>query len=200
MCGPGCTKFVGRASDCGVLSALPRTIAEFAVTLMPVLTTKSAEETMALGRAIATRLPARCLVLLVGNLGAGKTTLAKGILEGLGVADPDEVTSPTFTLIHEYPSDDRESARRAYHIDLYRLDTAEEVAGLGLDDLLDQDAVVLIEWGERFPELWPDGVLEIQLSSEAIPEPADGEEGSLELHRVVLPEELTPESDPLSNI
>ncbi len=158
---------------------------------------------MSLGRAIAARLPAKCVVLLVGNLGAGKTTLAKGILAGLQVADPDEVTSPTFTLIHEYPSADRDAAggRRAYHIDLYRLDTAEEVAGLGLDDLFDQEAVVLIEWGERFRELWPEGVLEIQLSSDALPEDApDGADVVAELHRIVLPTQLSPESGPLSNM
>lgn len=152
---------------------------------------------MALGRGIAGRLPAKCVVLLVGNLGAGKTTLAKGILEGLKVADPDEVTSPTFTLIHEYPTDDRAATRHAFHIDLYRLDTPEEVAGLGLDDLFDQDAVVLIEWGERFRDLWPEGYLEIQLSAEASD---DVEDVGGELHRVVLPEELVPESGQLNNI
>ncbi len=116
---------------------------------MPSFETHSAEETVALGRRIATELPAKCVVLLIGNLGAGKTTLAKGILSGLGVAEEDEVSSPTFTLIHEY------GEGRAYHIDLYRLDTAAEVATLGLDELFDREAVVLIEWGERFPQLIP---------------------------------------------
>ena len=89
-------------------------------------------------------------MLLIGNLGAGKTTLAKGIVKGLGAAEPDEVSSPTFTLIHEYsPS--------VYHIDLYRLDTPAQVATLGLDEIFDRRAVVLIEWGERFPELMPRG-------------------------------------------
>jgi tRNA threonylcarbamoyladenosine biosynthesis protein TsaE len=117
--------------------------------------THSEEETIELGRTIAKQLPSRGLVLLIGNLGAGKTTLAKGILSGLGAAVPDEVTSPTFTLVHEYG--------RAYHIDLYRLDTVAQIATLGLDEILDRDAVVLIEWGERFPELWPAERVEIRL-------------------------------------
>ena len=119
--------------------------------------TASEDETIALGREIAAKLPPHALVLLIGNLGAGKTTLAKGIVEGLGVATPDEVASPTFTLIHEY------GEGRVYHIDLYRLDTEAEVATLGLDELLDRDAVVLIEWGERFLNLWPAGRIEIHL-------------------------------------
>jgi len=99
--------------------------------------------------------------LLIGNLGAGKTTLAKGIIHGLGFAEPDEVVSPTYTLIHEY------GEGRVYHIDLYRLDKAEQVATLGLDDIFDRDAVVLIEWGERFPELMPRPRIEIRLTAVA---------------------------------
>lgn len=114
---------------------------------------------MELGRTIARSLPTKACVLLIGNLGAGKTTLAKGILHGLGFAEPDEVVSPTFTLIHEY------GGGRAFHIDLYRLDRAEQVATLGLDDIFDRDAVVLIEWGERFPELMPVPRMEIRLSA-----------------------------------
>jgi tRNA threonylcarbamoyladenosine biosynthesis protein TsaE len=123
--------------------------------------THSEEETIDLGRKIARDLPKRAVVLLIGNLGAGKTTLAKGILSGLDVAEPEEVTSPTFTLIHEY------GGGRAYHVDLYRLDTPQQVATLGLDEILDgmskKDAVVLIEWGERFPDLFPAGRIEIHL-------------------------------------
>ena len=121
--------------------------------------TNSEEETIELGRRIAGELPPKAVVLLIGNLGAGKTTLAKGILSGLGVAEPDEVTSPTFTLIHEY------GGGRAYHIDLYRLDSRTQVATLGLDEILDREAVVLIEWGERFPDLFPAGRIEIRLST-----------------------------------
>ncbi len=112
--------------------------------------TQSEEETVALGEKLAAELPAKAVVLLIGNLGAGKTTLAKGIVKGLGAAQPDEVSSPTFTLIHEYsPS--------VYHIDLYRLDREDQVATLGLDEIFDRNAVVLIEWGERFPQVMPAG-------------------------------------------
>jgi tRNA threonylcarbamoyladenosine biosynthesis protein TsaE len=124
-----------------------------------VYKTSSDEETVELGRTIARSLPQKICVLLIGNLGAGKTTLAKGIIDGLGVAQPDEVASPTFTLIHEY------GEGRVYHIDLYRLDTAEQVATLGLDDIFDRDAVVLIEWGERFPDLMPSPRMEIRLAA-----------------------------------
>lgn len=118
--------------------------------------TQSEEETIALGEALAAHLPAKAVVLLIGNLGAGKTTLAKGIVKGLGAAQPDEVSSPTFTLIHEY-------GESVYHVDLYRLDRAEQVATLGLDDIFDRRAVVLIEWGERFRELMPEEHVEIRL-------------------------------------
>ncbi len=124
---------------------------------MSVYETRSEEETIELGRRIAATLPRRALVLLIGNLGAGKTTLAKGIISGLGAAPPEEVSSPTFTLIHEYGDG------RVYHIDLYRLDRAEEVATLGLDDIFEREAVVLIEWGERFPQLLPRDRIEIRL-------------------------------------
>lgn len=123
--------------------------------------TDSEDETVALGRRLAKELPVPSVVLLIGELGAGKTTLAKGIIDGLGAGTPDEVTSPTFTLIHEYPG-----PVPVYHIDLYRLDTPAQVATLGLDDLFDKRAVVLIEWGERFPELLPPEVIRIQLQAD----------------------------------
>jgi tRNA threonylcarbamoyladenosine biosynthesis protein TsaE len=121
--------------------------------------TLSEDETIELGRKIAATLPKKACVLLIGNLGAGKTTLAKGIIHGLGFAEPDEVASPTYTLIHEYGNG------RVYHLDLYRLDKSEQVRTLGLDEIFDRDAVVLIEWGERFPELMPKARMEIRLSS-----------------------------------
>jgi tRNA threonylcarbamoyladenosine biosynthesis protein TsaE len=119
--------------------------------------TSSEEETIALGERLARELPCPAVVLLTGNLGAGKTTLAKGIAKGLGAAEPDDVSSPTFTLIHEY------GGGRVYHVDLYRLDTEAEVETLGLAELMERDAVVLVEWGERFPRLWPSGRIEIEL-------------------------------------
>jgi len=121
--------------------------------------THSEEETIELGRTLARELPKRAVVLLIGNLGAGKTALSKGILNGLGVAAIEEVTSPTFTLIHEYGNG------RAYHIDLYRLDTEAQIATLGLEDLFDREAVVLIEWGERFPKLMPGERTEIRIEA-----------------------------------
>ena len=126
---------------------------------MKFFETHGEEETIELGRRIAATLPKRAVVLLIGNLGAGKTTLAKGIISGLGAAEPEDVTSPTFTLIHEY------AEGRVYHIDLYRLDRAEQVATLGLDEIFDREAVVLIEWGERFPQLLPADRIEIRIES-----------------------------------
>ena len=122
---------------------------------MPTYRTASEEETIALGERLACDLPSKQLVLLIGDLGAGKTTLAKGIVKGLGAAAPEEVSSPTFTLIHEYG--------RVYHIDLYRLDHLRELATLGLDELFEREAVVLMEWGERFPEVLPKERTEIRI-------------------------------------
>jgi tRNA threonylcarbamoyladenosine biosynthesis protein TsaE len=119
--------------------------------------TNSEEETVALGRELAGQLRRPGLVLLIGNLGAGKTTLTKGIVDGLGVAPPDEVSSPTFTLIHDYGSG-------VFHVDLYRIETARELLSLGLEDLWDrEDTLVLIEWGERFRQYLPPADVEITI-------------------------------------
>lgn len=118
----------------------------------------SDEETRAIGRQLASELPKSGLLLLIGDLGAGKTTLTKGIAEGLGVASADDVSSPTFTLIHEYGD-----PPRIYHVDLYRLDTVEQVSGLGLDELFDRPALIIMEWAERFPTLLPRSRIEIRL-------------------------------------
>jgi tRNA threonylcarbamoyladenosine biosynthesis protein TsaE len=118
--------------------------------------TASEDETIALGEYLAGHLPRPACVLLIGDLGAGKTTLAKGIVKGLGAAEAEEVSSPTFTLIHEYAPD-------VYHIDLYRLEEARQAAALGLEDIFDRDAVVLVEWGERFPCLMPAARIEIRI-------------------------------------
>jgi tRNA threonylcarbamoyladenosine biosynthesis protein TsaE len=116
-----------------------------------------------LGEELARALPRKRVVLLIGNLGAGKTTLAKGMVLGLGAAQPEEVSSPTFTLIQEYGTQEHESRGRVYHIDLYRLDDPRQVATLGLEEIFDRDAVVLIEWGERFPQLLPPERTEIRI-------------------------------------
>jgi tRNA threonylcarbamoyladenosine biosynthesis protein TsaE len=89
-------------------------------------------------------LPQPCLLVLEGELGSGKTTLVKGIVSGLGVARQEEVTSPSFTLVHEYGAE-----RKIYHADLYRVEGAREQATLGLEDLMEQEAMVIVEWGEK---------------------------------------------------
>ncbi len=121
--------------------------------------TKSADETIAFGRALSGDLKPPAMVLLRGDLGAGKTTLVKGIAEGFSAASQDDVTSPTFTLIHEY----RGSNIILYHIDLYRVDTPRELETLALDDLVADNGILLIEWGEKFPNLVRDCDMEITL-------------------------------------
>jgi tRNA threonylcarbamoyladenosine biosynthesis protein TsaE len=113
--------------------------------------TRSVAGTLAIAERIAeTLMPAPRLVILRGDLGAGKTTLVKGIAATLGAADPEEVTSPTFTLVHEYQG----TKLRLYHLDLYRLETERELATLGLDEMIEApDALVLVEWGEKFPSV-----------------------------------------------
>src|SRR5258707_10505600 len=123
---------------------------------MKTFTTYSAEETTELGRRLAAELNPGSVVLLRGDLGAGKTTLVKGIAEGFQAARADDVTSPTFTLIHEY----RSSRANLYHIDLYRIDTERELETLALDDLITPTSILLIEWGEKFPRLTRDRDLE----------------------------------------
>jgi tRNA threonylcarbamoyladenosine biosynthesis protein TsaE len=121
--------------------------------------THSAEETIAFGRRLAAELSPPLMVLLRGDLGAGKTTLVKGIAEGFEAALADDVTSPTFTLVHEY----RGPGVTLYHIDLYRIDTERDLETLGLDDLLAPNCILLIEWGEKFPRFERDKNLEIIL-------------------------------------
>lgn len=127
--------------------------------MRPQITTHSAEETIAFGRKLAAELSPPLLILLRGDLGAGKTTLVKGIAEGFGAASADDVTSPTFTLVHEY----RGSRAALYHIDLYRVDTERELETLGLDDLLGPANILLIEWGEKFPRFVRERNVEIVL-------------------------------------
>jgi len=110
----------------------------------------SPEETAAVAREIAALIPAPAVIQLTGNLGAGKTTLSKSLVAAWGAADPEEVSSPTFTLIHEYGE-----PVTVYHIDLYRLESPAEFYSLGLEDIFDSPARVLIEWGEKFAPLLP---------------------------------------------
>ncbi|MFZ1052404.1 MAG: tRNA (adenosine(37)-N6)-threonylcarbamoyltransferase complex ATPase subunit type 1 TsaE [Candidatus Sulfotelmatobacter sp.] len=123
------------------------------------ITTHSAEETIAFGRTLAELLAPPKLVLLRGDLGAGKTTLVKGIAAAFQAAKEDDVTSPTFTLVHEY----RGPRANLYHIDLYRVDTQRELETLGLDDLRSEDSILLVEWGEKFPRLQRERDVEISL-------------------------------------
>ncbi len=121
--------------------------------------TYSAEETTRWGREFAGRLKPPILVLLSGDLGSGKTTLTKGIVAGLGAVSEDEVTSPTFTLVHEYGK-----GNRVYHVDLYRIESFHDFETLGLEDLFAQPGVVILEWSERFPlkSPWPEVRIQLE--------------------------------------
>lgn len=113
---------------------------------MKTFTTRSADETTALGRKLAAGINPGSIVLLRGDLGAGKTTMVKGIAEHFHASEAEAVTSPTFTLIQEY----RGPEVTLYHIDLYRIDTQRELDTLALDDLMEPNTILLIEWGEKF--------------------------------------------------
>jgi len=123
------------------------------------INTHSAAETIAFGRTLSSLLAPPKLVLLRGDLGAGKTTLIKGIAAAFDAAGEDDVTSPTFTLVHEY----RGPTANLYHIDLYRVDTPRQLETLGLDDLIAENSILLIEWGEKFPRFVRDRDVEISL-------------------------------------
>ena len=133
------------------------------------IVTHSAEETIAKGREIASKLRSPVLVLLEGDLGSGKTTLTKGIISGLGAAKEEDVTSPTFNLVHEFRISPREgsesspNACKVYHADLYRIESFQDLESLGLEDALSEKAIVIIEWPEHFSFRtdWP--TIEIRL-------------------------------------
>ena len=109
-----------------------------------VIVTHSPEETMEFGHHLARQIPAGCVVRLEGELGSGKTTLTKGMVAGLGAAREEEVTSPSFTLVHEYGAE-----RKVRHADLYRVETSRELSTLGLEDAIDQGAILIVEWAEK---------------------------------------------------
>jgi len=121
--------------------------------------TASAEETLAFGRRLAADIRPPLLIFLSGDLGAGKTTLAKGIISGLGAAREEDVTSPTFNLVHEF-----RGAVRVFHIDLYRIESRADLETLGIDDVFASPAIVLVEWPEKWSIAsdWP--ALRIRLS------------------------------------
>ena len=151
--------------------------------------TSSAEETIAVGRTLASILAPPKLLILRGDLGAGKTTLVKGIAAGLGAAEVDEVTSPTFTLVHEYTGRDGGSSVsvgntyasgdrvvrgqasepvRLFHLDLYRLEQERELLTLGLEEIEAAGNIVLVEWGDKFASLVAraDGEIAIRIDGE----------------------------------
>ncbi|MGH9342305.1 MAG: tRNA (adenosine(37)-N6)-threonylcarbamoyltransferase complex ATPase subunit type 1 TsaE [Terriglobia bacterium] len=136
------------------------------------IVTHSPEETIAFGRKLASDLRPPSVVLLEGDLGSGKTTLTKGVAAGLGAAREEEVTSPSFTLVHEYraappaqsgPQDGAGRGATVYHVDLYRVDGERETESLGLDELFSPSATVMIEWGDKLRVLPPEPVVRIHL-------------------------------------
>lgn len=124
------------------------------------VTTSSPEETTAFGRRLAAELRPPALVLVSGELGAGKTTLVKGIVSGLGLAAEEDVTSPSFVFVHVFGNH-----TRLYHVDLYRVEEPTELESLGLDDLLAEQAIVVVEWGERLPLIHSGRVLRVHLDA-----------------------------------
>jgi tRNA threonylcarbamoyladenosine biosynthesis protein TsaE len=119
--------------------------------------TNTAADTIRVGHEIAKLLTPPKFLILKGDLGAGKTTLVKGIAEALDAAEPDEVTSPTFTLIHEYEGTLHEHGKdepvMLYHLDLYRIEQERQLDSLGLDEIATPDSIVLVEWGDKFPSV-----------------------------------------------
>jgi len=128
-------------------------------------TTQSGADTVEVGRKLAKLLKPPQLLLLRGDLGTGKTTLVKGIAQALDAAEPDEVTSPTFTLLHEYDGTQNGKPVKLYHIDVYRLEGERQLETLGLDELLTPDALVLVEWGEKFKSITKKSTGEIAITS-----------------------------------
>ncbi len=132
--------------------------------------TRSVNGTLAIAETIAELLPAPRFIILRGELGAGKTTLVKGWVQALRAGAPDEVTSPTFTLVHEYQG----PRTRIFHLDLYRLETDRELATLGLDEMAaTPGALILVEWGEKFPSVLALAQAEVAMA------PLEGDERSL---------------------
>jgi tRNA threonylcarbamoyladenosine biosynthesis protein TsaE len=128
-------------------------------------TTQSGADTVEVGRQLVKLLKPPQLLLLRGDLGTGKTTLVKGIAQALDAAEPDEVTSPTFTLLHEYEGTLNGKPVKLHHIDVYRLEGERQLETLGLDELLMPDALVLVEWGDKFKSIRKKATGEIAIAS-----------------------------------
>jgi tRNA threonylcarbamoyladenosine biosynthesis protein TsaE len=123
-----------------------------------VLATAGAAQTQELAAALGAIAQPGDLILLAGEMGAGKTAFAQGFARGLGIAD--QVTSPTFTIVQEYAG----GRLNMHHLDVYRLETLREVADLGLSEMLDEDAVMLVEWGDAVLPALPDQYLELRIT------------------------------------
>jgi tRNA threonylcarbamoyladenosine biosynthesis protein TsaE len=128
-------------------------------------TTTSGADTVEVGRKLVHLLEPPQLLILRGDLGTGKTTLVKGIAQALDAAEPDEVTSPTFTLIHEYDGTREGRPVKLFHLDVYRLEGERQLETLGIDELLTPDSLVLVEWGEKFKSIRKKATGEIAISS-----------------------------------
>jgi tRNA threonylcarbamoyladenosine biosynthesis protein TsaE len=118
---------------------------------------RSPEDTLRIGAGIARNLELPGVVLLRGGLGMGKTTLTRGIARELGVRDPDEVSSPSYTLVHIY-----EGRCSVYHVDLYRLEGARDIYSIGIGDFIGCDGVTVVEWSERLTGGFP-GAVEVDI-------------------------------------
>jgi tRNA threonylcarbamoyladenosine biosynthesis protein TsaE len=128
-------------------------------------TTGSDADTIEVGRKLAKLLKPPQLIILRGDLGTGKTTLVKGIAQALDAAEANEVTSPTFTLVHEYDGTQQGKAVKLFHLDVYRLEGERQLETLGLDELLTEDSLVLVEWGEKFKSIKKKSTGEIAITS-----------------------------------
>ena len=127
--------------------------------------TNSSADTVEVGRKLVSLLVPPQLLILRGDLGTGKTTLVKGIAQALDAAEPDEVTSPTFTLLHEYDGTREGKPVKLFHLDVYRLEGERQLDTLGLDELVTPDALVLVEWGEKFKSIRKKATGEIAIAS-----------------------------------
>jgi tRNA threonylcarbamoyladenosine biosynthesis protein TsaE len=129
-------------------------------------TTKNGPDTIEVGRKLVKILKPPQLLLLRGELGTGKTTLVKGIAQALDAAEPDEVTSPTFTLVHEYDGTREGKPIKLFHLDVYRLEGERQLETLGLEELLTPDSLVLVEWGDKFKSIRKRATGEIVITAE----------------------------------